>query len=234
MQQYPSTTHVQPISRGQSLHEQTYLAIRTAILSGKFASSDRLIESQLSTILGVSRTPIREALRQLQRDNLVVADDRGGLSVTQLSATDAGHLYDCRMGLEEIAVAQACIHITNTQLKQLKKAVEKAEKNWGKSGQRLTNFQLLHMDYEFHRLLAESSDNPWLISLLDQLFDKMALIRIRTMQHNPEVLEIRGEHRSIYEAVEAGDATAAVEFMHQHLVASRVRVIAEIQQLAAL
>ena len=90
------------------------------------------------------------------------------------------------------------------------------------------------MDYEFHRLLAESSGNPWLISLLDQLFDKMALIRIRTLQHNPQVLEIRGEHRLIYEAIEVRDATAAVKFMHQHLAASRVRVIAEIQQLDKL
>ena len=111
--QHSSGTFTQPIPRVQSLHEQTYVALRTAILSGELASGERLVESQLAVTLKVSRTPIREAIRQLQRDNLVIADDNGGLCVTQLSATDAGHLYDCRMGLEELAVAQACIHISH-------------------------------------------------------------------------------------------------------------------------
>jgi DNA-binding GntR family transcriptional regulator len=219
------------IQRVQSLQEQTYQALRTAILSGDFASGERLVEAQLATLLQVSRTPVREAMLQLQHDALITADVQGGLSVAQLSADDAGHLYDCRIGLEKIAVAEACKHIRSPQLKQLKKVLEKAEKSWGKPSHHLTPFQLLHMDYEFHRLLAESSGNPWLLSLLDQVFDQMALIRIRTMQHNPEVLEIRGEHRQIYEAVADRDATAAVKFIHTHLEASRVRVIQEIQQL---
>lgn len=231
MRQDPSSYSNQPIQRVRSLHEQTYQALRTAILSGKLVSGERLVEAQLATIFEVSRTPIREAIRQLQRDNLVVADEGGGLCVASLSAEDAEHLYDCRMGLEELAVAQACVHITPAQLKQLKKAVEKAEKSWGKSSHHLTAFQLLHMDHEFHRLVAESSGNSWLLSLLDQVFDKMTLIRIRTMQHNPQVLEIRGEHRRIYDAIANRDAQTAVKFMHQHLEASRVRVVEEIQQL---
>ncbi|MEB3295690.1 MAG: GntR family transcriptional regulator [Synechococcales bacterium] len=231
MRQDSSGYFNQAIQRVRSLHEQTYQALRAAILSGEFVSGERLVEVQLAAAFQVSRTPIREAIRQLQRDNLVVTDEGGGICVASLSAQDAEHLYDCRMGLEELAVAQACVYITNTQIKHLKKAVEKAEKSWGKTTHHLTPFQLLHMDYEFHRLIAESSGNPWLISLLDQVFDKMTLIRIRTMQHNPKVLEIRGEHRQIYEAIAHRDPKAAVKFMHQHLEASRIRVVEEIQQL---
>jgi DNA-binding GntR family transcriptional regulator len=219
------------IQRGQSLHEQTYQALRSAILSGTLVSGERLIETQLAANFQVSRTPIREAIRQLQRDNLVAMDESLGLCVASLSAVDAAHLYDCRMGLEELAVAQACAHITNAQLKQLKKSVETAEKNWAKPAHHLTPFQLLHMDYEFHRLIAQSAGNPWLVALLDQIFDKMVLIRVRTLQHNPQVLEIRGEHRRIYEAIADRQSLSAVEFMHQHLDASRTRVIQEIQQL---
>jgi DNA-binding GntR family transcriptional regulator len=224
----PSRTRIE---RVQSLQEQTYQALRTAILSGEFVGGDRLVESQLAEWLQVSRTPVREALRQLQHDALITADGQGGLSVAQLSAADAGHLYDCRLGLEKIAVAGACQHIRSPQLKQLKKAVERAENSWGKPSHNLTSFQLLHMDYEFHRLLAESSGNPWLLSLLDQVFSKMALMRIRTLQHNPQVLEIRGEHRRIYEAVADRDAIIAMKFIHDHLEASRLRVIQEIQAL---
>jgi DNA-binding GntR family transcriptional regulator len=231
VRQDPLTNSDHGIQRGQSLHEQTYQALRSAILSGEFISGERLIETQLAASFQVSRTPIREAIRQLQRDNLVAVDENLGLCVASLSAVDAAHLYDCRMGLEEWAVAQACVHITNAQLKQLKKAVEAAEKNWAKPAHHLTPFQLLHMDYEFHRLIAESAGNPWLVSLLDQVFDKMTLIRVRTMQHNPQVLEIRGEHRRIYEAIADRQSATAVKFMHQHLEASRIRVIQEIQQL---
>jgi DNA-binding GntR family transcriptional regulator len=230
-QQHRSNPSKRTIQRVQSLQEQTYQALRTAILSGEFASGERLVEAQLAELLQVSRTPVREALLQLQHDALITPDGQGGLTVAQLSAADAGHLYDCRIGLEKIAVAEACQHIRSPQLKQLKKALEKAEKSWGQPSHNLTSFQLLHMDYEFHRMIAQSSGNPWLLSLLDQVFDKMALIRIRTMQHNPQVLEIRGEHRQIYEAIADRDAVAGMQFVQAHLEASRVRVIQEIQDL---
>jgi len=100
----------------------------------------------------------------------------------------------------------------------------------GKPSQ-LTNFQLLDLDYRFHRLLAESSGNLWLMSLLDQVFDKMALLRIQTTQNNREVLEIRTEHRRIYEAVAQRDAEAAVQAIKNHLVASIERVAREMQNL---
>ena len=65
----------------------------------------------------------------------------------------------------------------------------------------LTDYQFLYADYQFHRLLAECSRNPSLVTLLDQVFDKMILVRLRTMEYNPGVLEIRSEHRRIYQAV---------------------------------
>jgi DNA-binding FadR family transcriptional regulator len=93
------------------------------------------------------------------------------------------------------------------------------------------SFQLLHMDYDFHRLLAEGSGNSWLMSLLDQVFDQMVLLRIRTTQHNPGVLEIRGEYRRVYTAIVARDVAAATQAIRDHLTASKARVVQEVQQL---
>jgi len=219
------------IHRSQSLHEQTRQALRTAILSGELAAGERLVETQLANKLKVSRTPIREAIRQLQREKLVTPDANGGLCVATLSVTDAVHLYDCRIALEQLSVAEACRNGTNTQLEKLNLAVLQAEKTTGYAAHQLTNFQLLHMDYQFHRLLADSSGNPWLVSSLDQVFDMMALLRIRTMQHNPRVLEIRAEHRQIYQAVAERDAEAATQAIKEHLIASKERVVREVQQL---
>ncbi|WP_245939856.1 GntR family transcriptional regulator [Stenomitos frigidus] len=225
------TLSPRPLQRAQSLHEQTYQTLRTAILSGELASGDRLVETQLANLLQVSRTPIREAIRQLQRENLIATDENGALRVARLSVTDAAHLYDCRIALEQVSVAEACRHATTPQLEQIDLAIQQAEKAVGQEAHQLTNYQLLHMDYQFHRLLAESSDNPWLVALLDQVFDKMMLLRLRTMQHNPGVLEVRSEHRCIYAAVSDRNVAAAVQAMQEHLTASKERVIREIEQI---
>jgi DNA-binding GntR family transcriptional regulator len=194
-------------------------------------AGERLVETQLAEKLQVSRTPIREAIRQLQRENLVMSDANGALRVAMLSITDAAHLYDCRIALEQVSVSEACHNITPDQLERLDLSVVQAEKTTAQSSHQLMNYQLLHMDYEFHRLLAESSGNPWLVSLLDQVFDKMALLRLRTMRHNPGVLEIRGEHRLIYQAVSDRNVEAAIQAIKNHLSASKERVIQEIHQL---
>jgi DNA-binding GntR family transcriptional regulator len=219
------------LQRQQSLHEQTYQALQTAILSGEFVPGMRLVETQLAEKLLVSRTPIREALRQLQRDGLVVSDTRGGLYVTTISITDAAHLYDCRIALEKQSVADACQNATDSQVKKLDQIMTKAEKILKSKPSQLISYQLLDTDYRFHRQIAENSGNLWLQSLLDQVFDKMMLLRIQTTQHNPEVLEIRNEHQLIYEAIIRRDSDTAVEAINAHLNASKQRVIHELHLL---
>lgn len=219
------------LQRVQSLHEQTYQTLRTAILSGELEAGKRLIETQLAEMLQVSRTPIREAIRQLQLENLVMTDPNGALRVAALSIADAAHLYDCRIALEQLSVSAACQNATDAQLAELERAVQQAEKTTDQQTHQLTNYQLLHMDYEFHRLLAQSSSNPWLVGLLDQVFDKMALLRLRTMQLNPRVLEIKKEHRQITRAVCDRNPDAAKAAICEHLSASKERVIREIEQL---
>lgn len=219
------------VQRAQSLHEQTYQALRSAIVSGKFTVGERLVEAQLAQALNVSRTPIREALRQLQRENLVTPDTTGTLRVSELSIEDAVHLYDCRLALEQASVIQACDRASDADLAKIEQIVQAAEERFQDRTASLDHFQLLHLDYQFHRSIAESSKNPWLIDLLDQVFDKMVLLRQRTTAHNPNVLEVRSEHRRIYQAIAKRDRKAAIKAIQSHLNASKARVVEEIQQL---
>lgn len=219
------------LQRNQSLQEQTYQALRTAILSGELTPGQRLIETHLAKKLQVSRTPIREALRQLQREELVVVEPNNILRVATISMIDAVQLYDCRLALEQLSVAEACEKATEAQIQNLNLMVMQAEKLINSKPSQLTNFQLLDLDYRFHRLLAESSGNLWLRSLLDQVFDKMMLLRIHTIQNNRDVLEIRTEHRRIYEAVQARNTDAATQAIKAHLVASKERVVREMKNL---
>lgn len=220
-----------PIQRGRSLHEQTYQTLRNSILAGDLVSGDRLVETQLAQQLQVSRTPIREALRQLQREGLIVADSGGGLRVTAISAADAAQLYDCRTALEQLAIVGACTHASLDQIRQLEQYVTQAEALVDEEASAATAARLLDLDYQFHHLIAESSGNTWLVFLLDQVFDKMALLRLQTTRRNPQVLNIRLEHRQIFEAIVQRNAIEATGAIQSHLTASKARVTKEIQLL---
>lgn len=233
------------IHRGKSLYEQVYQALRSAILTGQLAPGDRLVETQLAEWLQVSRTPLREALRQIQQEGLATADISGGLRVTTITAADAAELYDCRMALEGLAVAGACHNATPDQLRRIEACVLQADSLGNQPPLRPVKTsarsalppdqespspqQLLDVDYQFHHLIAEGSGNRRLISLLDGLFDAMALLRIQTLKQNPDVLDIRLEHRQIYQAIADRDAETAVSAIKSHLSASKARVIQEIE-----
>ena len=222
---------VVPIQRSKSLHEQTYQALRTSILSGDLAPGERLVETQLAQRLQVSRTPIREAIRQLQKDGLVTADGLEGLQVTSISAADAAQLYDCRLALETLSVTGACLQMSAEQMLLLEANVLEAEQIMRNPPAKLNVMQLLDLDYGFHRLIAEGSGNRWLVTLLDQVFDKMMLLRMQTTRQNPEVLEIRIEHGQIYQAIAHRQTEAALVSLQEHLLASKERVVGELQQM---
>lgn len=221
----------QPLRRQKSLQEQAYQALRNAILSGELVPGQRLVETQLAEQLQVSRTPIREALRLLQHAKLAIADDSGAIRVTTVSVTDAIELYDCRLALESLSVTQACANATPAHITEMQSLVEQAEKLSPTPKAQLRNYQLLDLDYRFHRLLAQSSGNSYLTSLLDHVFDRMLLLRIQTTMNNPTVLEIRLEHRQIYEAIAHRNPELATAAIQEHLRASKERVILELQSL---
>ena len=221
----------EPLQRNKSLQEQAYQALKTAILSGELAPGQRLVETGLAKKLQVSRTPIREAIRLLLHENLATIESDGVMRVATIAIADAVQLYDCRIALEELSVKGACQNATETQLDELELMVKQAEKLVNSKLTQLTNFRLLDIDYRFHRLLAQSSGNVWLVTLLDQVFDQMQLLRIQTTKNNPNVLEIRTEHRQIYQPVRDRNSEAAVMAIQAHLNASKQRVIREVQQL---
>lgn len=219
------------LQRNQPLKEQAYQALRKMILTGELIPGQRLVEAQLARDLEVSRTPIREALGQLQRESLVMVSAEQGLQVATFSAEDAAQLYECRLALENISVTEACHNATTAQIQKLQRMVQKAEKLAGTNPSRLLNFQLLELDYQFHRLIAEMSGNIWLQEILEQIFDKMMLLRVQTIQQNQEVLDVRAEHLEVYEAIAQRNVKAATSAVTTHLQSARTRVIHELEIL---
>ena len=217
------------IQRSQSLQKQVYQALKQIILRGDLPSGERIVETKLAKQLQVSRTPIREAIGQLKREKLIVSRSNGGFRVATLSIQDAIQLYDCRIALEQLSIGDACEQITPKRLKQLEKYVLLAEKLLESKSGKSNCWQLLEVDYQFHHLIAESSGNQWLLTLLEQVFDQMRLLRVYTTKHNPGVLEIRLEHRQIYEAIALRNPDLAKTTIREHLTASKARVVRELE-----
>ncbi len=217
------------IQRSQSLRQQVYEALKRIILKGDLASGERIVETKLAKQLEVSRTPIREAIGQLKKEQLIVSKPNGGFVVATLSVQDAAQLYDCRIALEQLSVEGACKNIVAKQLKQLEKYVLLAEKLAKSQSSRPDILKLLEVDYQFHHLIAESSGNQWLLTLLEQVFDKMALLRVQTTKHNPQVLEIRLEHREVYEAIALRNSDIARATVKLHLMSAKARVVKELE-----
>ena len=217
------------IQRSKSLREQVYQALRQIILRGDLASGERIVETKLAKQLNVSRTPIREAIGQLQREKLIVSNPNGGFRVATMSIKDAIQLYDCRIALEQVSVAGACKLVNSQHLEQLEQCIVSAEKIAESNTGKANSFKLLELDYQFHHQIAEIADNQWLLALLEQVFDKMALLRVQTTQHNPQVWEIRLEHRQIFEAIANKNADLARQSIEQHLTASKARVVGEME-----
>jgi len=210
--------------RSKPLYEQTYSALRSAILSGEISVDERLIESQLAQRFQVSRTPVREAIRRLQQENLLASDGDGALYITKLSLHDAIKLYDCRIALEQLSVVGACENATTEQLKAIEQTLVQAE-SLAQQGHKQLQDKLLDLNFDFHRLIAQSSDNPWLVPLLDRLSNHTRLLRTQTLQTEPDITNIHSEHRQVYEAIAHRDAPAAVKYITHHLTASQQRIV---------
>ncbi|NJO79941.1 MAG: FCD domain-containing protein [Cyanobacteria bacterium RM1_2_2] len=213
----------------KTLYEQAYLTLRSAILAGEIDIQERLIETQLAERFQMSRTPIREAIRRLQQEKLLTSDSNGGIYVTKPALHDAIKLYDCRIALEQLAVMGACEHATNAQLQDLEQIVVQSA-NLEKQTEENRKNRLLDLNFRFHRLIAQSSDNPWLVPLLEQLSSQTRLLRIQTLSDTPDVIKIHAEHCQIYEAIANRDAETAVQSITVHLKASQQRITHIFQQ----
>lgn len=221
------------LRRSKPLYEQTYTALRSAILVGEIRAGERLIETQLAEKLKVSRTPIREALRRLQQESLLTTDPDGGIYVVRLSLNDAIRLYECRVALEQVAVAGACKYATEPQLQTIETALLQEEEITSTEMQKINSTQLLDLNCNFHRQIAIASDNPWLLPLLDQVTNQITLLRIQTLQWRSEVLNIHSEHYRIYEAIAQRHVELAVQYMTEHLTVSQNRIVQIFEQVQA-
>ncbi len=195
------------------LRDVVFQTLRTAILRGDLKPGERLMELQLADQLGVSRTPIREAIRMLEQEGLAIMIPRKGAEVAQMSEKDVDDVLQIRCALEELAVRLSCHNMTLDDLRKLALARDRfAEMT------KTENIQdIATADMNFHDIIYEASENPKLQALMTNLREQVYRYRVEYLK-NPSVYPaLIREHEQLYEAIRNRHAEEAAEIIRQHL-----------------
>lgn len=195
------------------LRDVVFNTLRQAILRGELKPGERLMEIQLANKLGVSRTPIREAIRKLELEGLVLMIPRKGAEVAQITEKSLRDVLEVRRALEELAVQLACDRMTPEGLEALKQAEEEFEAV-------LLNDDITvvaEADVAFHDTIYQATDNQRLIQLLNNLREQMYRYRVEYLKRKEYHAQLLSEHRNIIRAIERGEREKAIKITCQHI-----------------
>lgn len=204
--------------RHEPLYRQAYEVLRRAILTGDLVPGERLAETDLAQRLGISRTPLREALRQLEAEGLLMPA-AGGLAVARVDLPVVDQMYECRIALEKLAAAGAARRASPQDLTEMENALAAAREAMA-SGDKP---RLLQDNVAFHRAVATASGNPWIRRLLEHLWSQMVLFRAQVLSDPADEAEVLQEHEAVLARIAAGDPDGAATAMALHLQGDLVR-----------
>ena len=208
------------------LRDVVFKTLRQAILKGELEPGERLMEIQLAERLGVSRTPIREAIRMLEQEGLAVTTPRKGAEVAKMTLKDMEDVLEIRDALDELAVRIACQKISDEQLKQLEDMKELFEK----STQTGNVKKIAEADVTFHDVIYEATGNPKLVTLLNNLREQVYRYRVEYIKDPKNYPTLIAEHEAILESLKNRDVKNAVEAMHVHVANQAEAVKTVIQE----
>ena len=208
------------------LRDVVFNTLREAILKGDLKPGERLMELQLASKLGVSRTPIREAIRMLEQEGLAVTTPRKGAEVAKMTLKDMEDVLEIRDALDELAVRIACQKISDEQLKQLEDMKELFEK----STQTGNVKKIAEADVTFHDVIYEATGNPKLVTLLNNLREQVYRYRVEYIKDPNNYPTLIAEHEAILESLKNRDVKNAVEAMHVHVANQAEAVKTVIQE----
>ncbi len=207
------------------LRDVVFQTLRQAILKGELQPGERLMEIKLAEKLGVSRTPIREAIRKLELEGLVVMIPRKGAAVANITEKDTKDVLEVRRTLEMFAVEVACDRITPEQLQDLREAAREFEASKGSADL----IRIAEKDIRFHEVIYEATQNARLVQMLSNLRENMYRYRIEYLKDPNYYDSLVQEHREILNAVETGDKEAARLYMRAHIDNQQLAVISKIR-----
>lgn len=203
------------------LRDVVFNTLRQAILRGELKPGERLMEIQLANKLGVSRTPIREAIRKLELEGLVLMIPRRGAEVAEITEQNLRDVLEVREALEELSVKLACEHATQAQIEEMKQAAQVFKESL--SGDDVT--RIAEADVAFHDAINMATDNQKLIQILNNLREQMYRYRMEYLKDRQSHSVLVREHEEILNALCARDAEKALDVTIAHIERQRDHIL---------
>lgn len=196
------------------LRDVVFNTLREAILKGELKPGERLMELQLAAKLGVSRTPIREAIRMLEQEGLAVTIPRKGAEVAKMTEKDMEDVLQIREALDELAAARACERISEDELTELRCTMHEFEE-YTKSG----NLKMIaEADVRFHDIIYRATGNSKLVNMLNNLREQMYRYRVEYLKDEKNYPILIKEHSEIMDGLSEKDRDRVTAAMHRHVM----------------
>lgn len=195
------------------LRDVVFNTLREAILKGDLLPGERLMEIALANQLGVSRTPIREAIRMLEQEGLAITIPRKGAIVAGMSQKEMEEVLEIREALEQLSAQVACDKIDESQLAEL----SDAQKNFEETLQTGDLKRIAQADIEFHNIIYRATCNKRLIMMLEGLREQVYRYRVEYLKDASNYEEVLKEHEAIYEALAKRDKESVTMMTRKHI-----------------
>ena len=211
----------------QPLREVVCETLREAIRSGVLKPGERLMEIQLADELGVSRTPVREAMRKLELEGYVIMLPRRGTYVANISIRDINEVFEIRTTLDALASGLAAERITEEELEQLERLLVSIGENIETRNMK----KVVEDDMEFHDILYKASRNQRLVGIISNLREQMTRFRSMSMSYPGRLKKTLEEHRRLVEAIAQRDVELAQKLAVEHMENSEQTLLIDMEAI---
>jgi DNA-binding GntR family transcriptional regulator len=203
------------------LRDVVFETLRQAILRGELKPGERLMEIHLAQKLGVSRTPVREAIRKLELEGLVLMIPRRGAVVAEITITDLEEVLEVRMALEELAMKLACRNITNEQMAEIQRLSDAFCQTLGKDD----IGACAQADMAFHEAIYMAAGNGRLMQILSNLREQLYRYRMEYLKDKQCHPALEQEHEEMLEALAQRDEEKALAVIGRHILGQKEHII---------
>jgi DNA-binding GntR family transcriptional regulator len=207
------------------LRDVVFFTLRQAILKGELEPGERLMEMQLAEQLGVSRTPIREAIRKLELEGLVLMIPRRGAIVAKITEKDLRDVLEVRASLERLSTNLACERIQDDAIEELRQAQEAFKE--ALEGDDIT--LQAQRDVEFHDVIYKATGNLRLIQMLNNLREQMYRYRLEYLKYDLAHQTLIEEHEAMIDAISKRDKDTATDIIVRHVYNQELTVLKKLQ-----
>jgi DNA-binding GntR family transcriptional regulator len=225
------TAPLAPIGDQRSLQERTYQSLRTAILEGRYVPGERIYEVAVAQALGVSRNPVREAVRRLQQDGLVDVRAHYGIYVTRVPVEEIDDIYRIRAALEATAAAFAAERMEDAQIDELAAIIAEQQEAVVRAAPLPREPVSLVQADRFHHAIHVGARSPRLLTILEQMYAQVTHFRSLTLRVPGRAAVSAAGHAGIFDAIRARDAARAEALMKAHIDDAREALVHQMDEV---